>query len=104
VEDSVVDYVISRDFQYEEIQSLKFTMPTQKHDDIASNLHGLLFQLLKGKDFRVYSQATSVIIPNTGKIRNPDIVIVPRDTQNRTKLHQITNPIVLFEILSKSTQ
>lgn len=104
VEESLVSYVLSNDFKLQEIQNHPFPMPTQQHDDIVSNLHILLGTILKGKNYRVYSQSTAVLIPESSQVRNPDIVIVKNDEQQRNKLHQIINPLVLIEVLSKSTQ
>jgi Uma2 family endonuclease len=104
VDESLVNYVISAEFNAQEIQNLAFLTPTQQHDDIVSNLHGFLGYNLKNKNYRVYSQATSVLVPELVQIRNPDLVIVKSDDQQRNKMHQITNPIVLIEVLSKSTQ
>ena len=102
VDDSLVEYVLSDDF--DRAQLPEFPMPTQKHDDIVSNLHGLLFILLKSRNFRVYSQATFIRGELFEKSRQPDITIVKKDGQQRTKMHEVMNPVVLMEVLSKSTQ
>lgn len=102
VDDSLVDYVLSDDFERSQLP--EFPMPTQKHDDIVSNLHILLGNALKKNAFRVYSQATFIRGDAFEKSRQPDITIVRKDEQQRTKMHEVTNPVVLMEVLSKSTQ
>lgn len=52
----------------------------------------------------MYSQATTVAIPELNKARSPDIVLVDSVNQKRNKLHQILNPLAIFEVLFKYTQ
>ncbi len=102
VDPSFVEYVLSPDYEEKEITK-QFQMPTKIHDLIVSNLHGLLFFLLKQKGLRVYSQSTHVSTEGqNGRI--PDLVVVNAETEKRNKMHQIINPIVLIEVLSPSTQ
>jgi Uma2 family endonuclease len=103
VEESLIDYVLSADFDEKEITT-QFDMPTQKHDRIVTNLYGNFFIITKKKKIMVYAQATTVLIPEIGRGRNPDIVLVDEKNEKRNKLHQILNPIAVFEVLSKSTQ
>jgi hypothetical protein len=102
VDDSLIDYVLSKDFDEKEITTM-FEMPTQKHDDIVSNLQALFFGFLKAKKLKMYSQATTVAMPELNKGRNPDIVLVDSVNQKRNKLPQILNPLAVCEVLSKST-
>ncbi|MBC7920805.1 MAG: Uma2 family endonuclease, partial [Ferruginibacter sp.] len=101
VDETLVAYVLSGEFDQKQLPT--FPMPTQRHDAIVSNLHILLGILLKGKFFKVYSQATSVFIQKKEQSRLPDIVVVRKDEQ-RTQLHAVLNPVVLMEVLSRSTQ
>lgn len=103
VEESLIDYVLSADFDEKEITT-QFDMPTQKHDDLVNNLQELFFSLAKAKHLKIYAQATTIAIPELGRGRNPDLVLVGAEAQKRNKLHQILNPIAVFEVLSKSTQ
>jgi Uma2 family endonuclease len=103
VEGSLVDYVLSPDFDEKEITT-QFEMPTQKHDDLVSNLQELFYLILKTKKLKMYAQATTVAIPELDKGRNPDIVLVSAEAQKRNQSHQILNPLAVFEVLSKSTQ
>lgn len=102
VDAELVAYVLSPDFDQNTLD-LSFPMPTQKHDRVVSNLHGYLFFICKKLGISVYSQATDIFVDSTGKIYKPDIVLVQKDTEHREN-HRILNPLVLFEVLSKSTQ
>lgn len=98
-----VAYVLSPDFGTQPIH-LNFDMPTQAHDIIASNLHGLLFHLALEKDVRVYSQGTYLRLGNSTHTPLPDLVLTSKSGEQRNKYHQLLNPVVVFEILSKSTR
>lgn len=102
VDDSLVGYVLSKDFDEKQITT-HFDMPTREHDVIISDLIELFILLEKAKVFRMYGQKTSVFIPGTGNAREPDIVIVDRKKEQRNEAHQVLNPLVLVEVLSKST-
>jgi Uma2 family endonuclease len=99
IEESLIDYVLSSDFDEKQITT-HFDMPTLEHDDIIANLIRLL---IVEKHLRVYGQKTSVFIPSTGNAREPDVLIVDRKSQQRNASHQVLNPLVLVEVLSKST-
>jgi len=99
VDDSLVGYVLGKDFDEKQIAT-HFDLPTREHDDITANLISLL---IVEKYLRVYGQKTSVFIPGTGNAREPDVVIVSKKDQQRNALHQVLNPLVLVEVLSKST-
>ncbi|SFE43113.1 Uma2 family endonuclease [Thermoflexibacter ruber] len=103
VDDSLIDYVLSKDFEEKEITTI-FEMPTQKHDRIVTNLYGNLFIITKRLGLIIYSQATTVAIPELNRGRNPDIILISEKEEKRNKLHQILNPLAIFEVLSKSTQ
>jgi Uma2 family endonuclease len=104
LDSSLVDYVLSAEFDETQITKI-FEMATAKHDKIISNLHILLgMYLRKDKNFVVYSQGTHIRIDITGSSRMPDIAVVSKKDEKRNALHQILNPTVLVEVLSKSTQ
>lgn len=98
-----VSYVLSDDFGTQPI-TLIFDMPTQNHDIITSNLHGLLYDFSKGKDVRVYSQGTYIHLEVSSRTPLPDIVITSKSEEERNKYHQLLNPLAIVEILSKSTK
>ena len=102
VDDSLIEYVLRRDFDEKQITT-HFDMPTREHDIIIADLIELLILLGKTEFLRVYGQKTSVFIPSTGNAREPDVVIVNKKEEQRNASHQVLNPLVLIEVLSKST-
>lgn len=71
------------------------------HAVLKSNLHGAVFAALRGKPCQPRDADQRVVIPETGLATYPDLSIVcgariphPNDR------HALTNPTVLFEVLS----
>ena len=103
VEESFIDFVLSPGFDPQLISKV-FEMPTQLHDLIVSNLHILLGILFKKTNYRIYSQSSHVFIQWIEGSRIPDLVVVDKKSEKRNKMHQILNPVLMIEVLSKSTQ
>lgn len=104
VDENIIDFVLSDNCVIENLPFFQ-TMPTQKHDDLLANLMFFLASMLKEKGFAIYSQKTAVVIDiSENKFREPDLVIVNWREQKRNKYHQLTNPVMLVEVLSKSTK
>jgi Uma2 family endonuclease len=103
VDDSLIDYVLSDDFDERQLTTTRFDIPTQKHDIIIADLIELLVLLGKTKVFRAYGQKTAVFIADTGNAREPDVVVVDKTQEQRNRQHQVLNPLLLVEVLSKST-
>jgi Uma2 family endonuclease len=99
-----IDYVLSQDFPSYQIKTNFNMAATTKHDTIVSNLHILLGSAVKGKDIIIYSQSTNIYIEIKETIRVPDIVATKRSGQKRNKMHELLNPLALFEVFSKSTK
>jgi Uma2 family endonuclease len=100
----VVDYILSDDFDENEL-TYPFPMATENHDDIISNLHALLgASARQAQTFKVYSQGTQVYIPLTGKTRTPDVLVVEKSRPQRDGQHRVLFPLLVVEVLSKSTQ
>ncbi|MCU0338321.1 MAG: Uma2 family endonuclease [Spirosomaceae bacterium] len=102
VEESLIDYVLSDDFDANELPT--FAMPTRIHDILVSNLHILFGLLLRSQPFRIYSQATQLRGDLFAKNRVPDLIVVHKNNEQRTARHEVQNPILLVEVWSKSTQ
>jgi Uma2 family endonuclease len=103
LDDSIVDYVLSDIFNENELPL--FEMPTIFHDRIVSNILIFLMSVLRPKNYLVYSQKTAIPKTiNTINYREPDLVIVDKNQEQRNKYHQVTNPLMLVEVLSKSTE
>lgn len=104
VDESIANFILSDEFDPQKLPLFQ-TMPTQFHDRITKILHYYLMQILYLKGFIVYLQKTT--IPETEKeqgFREPDLVIVEKDIEKRNKYQQVINPVMLVEVLSKSTK
>ena len=78
---------------------------SEEHNLIAFNLAGELYTQLKGRHCKAYPSDMRVKIDPTGLYTYPDVVVVCgeanfADEQKDT----LTNPTLLIEILSKSTE
>lgn len=76
------------------------------HAGIAMSLGTALSNRLRGrKPCRVFSSDLKVHIPATGSYAYPDVtVICSKPLLHPTDNHTVTNPTVLFEVLSPTTQ
>ena len=80
---------------------------TADHSLIIGNLIREVGNSLKGTPCRVYDSNLKVFVKQEGRFYYPDTLIVcddleyPPEDRNHTS---ITNPMVIFEVLSKSTQ
>lgn len=100
----VIDYVLSPDFDEKKF-TFPIDMPTRKHQLIGSNT---LFELRKSTDITpkkkfVYGDGTKVLIAEKGRYRIPDLVITEKSTEIFDKNDQLSNPILIVEIWSPST-
>jgi Uma2 family endonuclease len=78
---------------------------TPKHSEIASNIIMSIGLLLKRKQCHVYTSDLRIASANSQLITYPDVSIVCGEPQFRdTKNDVVTNPIVLIEVLSDSTE
>jgi Uma2 family endonuclease len=102
VEASMVAYVLSPAFDENEIKTT-FPMATKIHNRIVSNIHFYLRLVLRNQNYFIYSQGTDIYVASAEKSYKPDIVLVKKDAEQREN-HHILNPVVIFEVLSKSTQ
>lgn len=75
------------------------------HNTINSNLHGFLFGALRGKPCRVFTSDMAVKARETGNIFYPDVTVVCGERQfvPDVSIATLTNPTIIFEVLSPST-
>jgi Uma2 family endonuclease len=100
----LVDYILSDGFSETEL-TYPFPMPTERHDIIVANTNGrLMVHAFQDKRFLVFAQGTSVFVPTTGRTRIPDVVVVDKARNQRDAQHRLLTPLVVIEVLSKSTQ
>jgi Uma2 family endonuclease len=77
---------------------------TPEHAAVASAITGLLFPQLRGKGCRAYNADLRVRTPS-GLSTYPDVTIVCGATERHFEdQNAVTNPIVLIEVLSPSTE
>ncbi len=79
-------------------------MPTLAHRRLVSNLHGTIFPLLKKTSFEIFNQDTYIWTGIEENYRIPDVVITHKEKSKYLESKLLTNPIVLVEVLSPSTQ
>ncbi|GAB4470310.1 MAG: hypothetical protein OHK0057_12850 [Thermoflexibacter sp.] len=79
-------------------------MPTLAHRRLVSNLHGIIFPLLKKTSFEIFNQDTHIWTGIEEHYRIPDLVITDKEQSKYLENRLLTNPIVLIEVLSPSTQ
>ena len=78
---------------------------TLEHNQIVANVLGELRAALRQKPCRVYASDLRVKIPATGLYTYPDAsVVCGRPELEDDKLDTLLNPLVLVEVLSKSTE
>lgn len=78
---------------------------TPQHSAVTSNLHGELYVALKGKPCRVYNGDLKTRVDATDLSTYPDLAVVCGELQRSLRDRNAgTNPTVLFEVLSPSTE
>jgi Uma2 family endonuclease len=76
-----------------------------QHNEILSNIQGNFFNHLKGKPCKVLTSSQKVQAESNSSYCLPDIMVVCGDIQTLPKQPDvITNPVLIIEILSPSTQ
>ena len=77
----------------------------RNHNKAATNVSGLIWQHLKGKDCESYSNDMRVFVPRTGLYTYPDVVVVCGEPKFQDKVFDtLLNPTLLIEVLSESTE
>jgi Uma2 family endonuclease len=76
------------------------------HAIISDNLHGLLRELLRGKNCRAFSGTIPIKTPSRPPYRYPDASVVcgPVLTEKIGGIDALTNPVVVVEVLSPGTE
>ncbi len=75
------------------------------HNVITGNLIGLLYSRLRGKGCTVYPSDMRLHIPETGLYTYPDVMVVcGRKEFVDEKKDTLTNPVLIVEVLSGSTE
>jgi len=77
----------------------------RNHNKVTTNVSGLIWQNLKGKDCESYSNDMRVFVPKTGLYTYPDVVVICGEPKFQDNVFDtLLNPILLIEVLSDSTE
>jgi Uma2 family endonuclease len=107
--DEYLELEASSDVKHELLDGTAWAMTggSPRHAAIAANVGGLLGRALAGQRCQVFSSDLRIRVPETGLATYPDISVicnqVELDPEDRRK-HTITNPTLLVEVLSPSTE
>jgi Uma2 family endonuclease len=77
----------------------------RNHNKITTNLSGLVWQHLKGKNCENYANDMRVFVPETGLYTYPDLVVVcGKPIFQDDVFDTLLNPVLLIEVLSETTE
>ncbi|MEM6630528.1 MAG: Uma2 family endonuclease [Bacteroidota bacterium] len=77
---------------------------SQNHSILCHNIHGLLFQALGDRNCKTFSSNMKVYIPECNVMYYPDVSVICGVVYMALERNDIIlNPLLLFEVLSKST-
>jgi Uma2 family endonuclease len=78
---------------------------TPEHNEIASILNAALRASLRGRPYSIFVADQRLWIPAQKLYTYPDVMVVPRPLQLQPeRTDTITNPLMIAEVLSKSTK
>lgn len=83
----------------------RMTGGTPDHNELAINLAALLKSALRGKPYRIFGSDQRLWIPDRTLYTYPDLMVVEKPLQLQAgRTDTLTNPCLIAEVLSKSTQ
>ncbi|NJP12499.1 MAG: Uma2 family endonuclease [Leptolyngbyaceae cyanobacterium RU_5_1] len=105
--DEYLDLEVNSDTRHEYINGeiIPMTGGTPEHNEIASILNAALRVSLKAQPYSIFVADQRLWIPDHNLYTYPDIMVVPRPLQRQKgRTDTITNPLMIAEVLSKSTR
>jgi len=91
--------------EYIDGEIIPMTGGTPEHNEIASILNAALRVALKGQPYSIFVADQRLWIPAHNLYTYPDVMVVPRPLERQQgRTDTITNPIMIAEVLSKSTK
>lgn len=91
--------------EYRDGEIVEMAGSSRQHNLLNTNLIGLLYQQLRDGAFEVYPNDMRVKVSDTGLYTYPDASVVGGEPEfEDAEVDTLLNPIVLFEILSPSTE
>lgn len=95
----------SQRHEYIDGEIIPMTGGTPNHNRIAGNFYAALNFALKGKPYDVFFADQRLWVPRRKLYTYPDVMIVQGELQfQEGRRDTITNPIMIVEVLSKSTE
>jgi Uma2 family endonuclease len=105
--DEYLELEVSSEARHEYINGevVPMTGGTPEHNEIASILNAALRNSFKGKPYSIFIADQRLWIPDCNLYTYPDVMVVPRPLERQQgRVDTITNPVMITEILSKSTK
>lgn len=105
--DEYLELEVNSDTRHEYIDGeiIPMTGGTPEHNEIASILNAALRTSLKGKPYSIFVADQRLWIPDRQLYTYPDVMVVPRPLERQPgRIDTITNPVMIAEVLSKSTK
>jgi Uma2 family endonuclease len=105
--DEYLELEVNSETRHEYIDGkiIPMTGGTPEHNEIASILNAVLRVSLKGKPYSIFVADQRLWIPNRKLYTYPDVMVAPRPLQRQQgRTDTITNPVMIAEVLSKSTK
>lgn len=102
-----LDFERSSEEKHEYLDGEVFAMSGAKrnHNKIVTNLSGLVWQHLKGRNCESYANDMRVFVPKTGLYTYPDLAVVCGEPRFQDDVPDtLFNPVLLIEVLSESTE
>lgn len=91
--------------EYRNGEIIPMTGGTPEHNEIASILNAALRISLKGQSYSIFVSDQRLWIPDRNLYTYPDVMVVPRPLERQQgRTDTVTNPVVIAEVLSKSTK
>lgn len=91
--------------EYIDGEIIPITGGTPEHNEIASILNAALRVSLKGKPYSIFVADQRLWIPDRTLYTYPDVMVVLRPLERQQgRTDTITNPVMIAEVLSKSTK
>lgn len=105
--DEYLNFEVNSDTRHEYInrEIIPMTGGTPEHNEIASILNAALRISLKGKPYSIFVADQRLWIPDRNLYTYPDVMVISRPLQRQQgRTDTITNPLMIAEVLSKSTK
>ncbi|MGI0483699.1 Uma2 family endonuclease [Geminocystis sp. CENA526] len=91
--------------EYRNGEIVPMTGGTTNHNEIAGNFYSYLKTTLKGQNYRVFFADVRLWIPRYRQYTYPDVMVIQGKPVYEGKgKTTVTNPFLIMEVLSKSTQ